>query len=154
MPAPGLWLQFLAFPVATALIVLLGQFVIQPKIAARGHFEQTKWDARRQLYVRALELVNQKFASISAWSGADVPSGAGEIPPSPVPSRDEVNQVYAELALFSSVKIMRSFLACFGLPPGSITAESRLSLIQEMREDLGLAKSDLQESDTFFFLKV
>jgi hypothetical protein len=146
-------LQFLVFPVATALIVLLGQFVIQPKIAARGHFEQTKWDARRQLYVRALELVNQKFASVS-WSGSDVPTAAATAPLSPPPSRDQVNQVYAELALFSSVVVMRSFLACFGLPPGSLTAAGRLTLIQEMRNDLGLAKSDLLESDTFFFVKV
>ncbi len=147
------WVQYVAFPTLTALIVLVGQFVVQPRIAARGHFQQAKWDARRQLYVRALELVNQKYAS-TRWAGPDVPTSATEIALSAPPSRDHVNQVYAELALYSSVTIMRAYLACFGMPPGSITVEARLKLVQEMRRDLGLEASDLDERDTFFFLKV
>lgn len=153
MPPPNPWLQYLLFPIVVGLVVLLGQFLIQPRIAARQHLDKTRWDARREVYAKALGLVNRKFASVSGWHGQSVPAAAAEIAAGPAPTREAVNDVYSELALFSSPEILRAFLACFGMPNGPITGGARFNLIKLMRADLGLGPVDFDETTIQFFLK-
>lgn len=147
------WIDLVLFPIITGLVLLGGQFVIQPRIAAREHFNKAKWDAKRGVYAKAIKLVNQKFASIGTWEGPDVPPSIRSMPVGEPPSREELNQCYAELALYSSRSILRAFLGCFGTPPGPIKPEHRMELIRLMRADLGLGQTDIRSEDVWFFVK-
>lgn len=140
----------LVYPIITGLVLLGGQFLIQPRIAAREHFDRAKWDAKREMFSKAIALVNQKFGSIGDWQGSDVPSNVDTAVAGDPPSREEVNQCYAELALYSSRIIVRAFMACFG---HTITATHRMNLIAVMRKDLGFGDSDLHPEDAWFVLK-
>ena len=147
------WIEPVLSPIIVGVVLLLGQFLIQPRIAAREHFNKAKWDAKREVYAKAIKLVNQKFASIGSWEGPDVPPNIRSIPVGEPPSREELNQCYAELALFSSRSILRAFLGCFGTPASPIKPEHRMELIRLMRADLGLGQTDIRPDDVWFFVK-
>jgi hypothetical protein len=139
----------LIFPIVTGLVLLGGQFVIQPRIAAREHFNRAKWDAKRDMYKRTISVVNEKFSSIDQWVGKDVPPDAATITPSEPPSAVDVNQCYAELAIYSNRDVLRAFIQCFTDP----NAATRTQLLGLMRQDLGLGSTDIDEDDTWFVLE-
>ena len=136
--------EYLVAPIVVGLVVLVGQFVLQPKIAQRQEALTERWKAKRNCYVKAKNLVNQKFASMK-WEGKDAVNV--EYAKSSPPIAEEVNKCYDELLLFSENKeIIRSYLACFGILPDMrpIQASYRIQLIGLMRNDLQFEGIDIQ----------
>ena len=131
------WLQHIVGPIVVGLVVLLGQFFIQPKITERGQARTEHWEAKRESYVKCLNLVNKKFLSIT-WQGKD---GVDTTPHSlgAPPTIEEANQCYAELSLFTTdTEVLSLFIKCFGESTDrKVEQQDRIRLIQAMRKDLG-----------------
>src|ERR1039457_4148319 len=85
--------EYLVAPIVVGLVVLVGQFVLQPKIAQRQEALTERWKAKRDCYVKAMNLVNQKFASMK-WEGKDAVNV--EYAKSSPPIAEEVNKCYDE----------------------------------------------------------
>ena len=137
-------------PAVVGLVVLFGQFFIQPSIASKEHAQTHHWEAKRDCYVRCINLVNKKFLSLM-WIGKDAslpyPLGAP-------PSAEEVNQTYAELSLFSEDhEILKLFIKCFGQSSEKkIEQNDRIQLILAMRKDLGFGKIQIKDEDVKLFV--
>jgi len=129
-------LEHFVAPIVVGLVVLVGQFFIQPFIAQRQEILTAGWQAKRNCYIQAVNLVNQKFASMK-WDGPDAANV--EYKKSNPPTSEELNKCYTELILFSENKeIIRIYLACFGILPEMrpIKQEYRIKLLELMRKDL------------------
>ena len=144
--------EYLVAPIIVGLVVLVGQFVLQPKIAQRQEALTERWKAKRDCYIKAMNLVNQKFASMK-WEGKD--AAKIEYAKSNPPIAEEVNECYDELLLFSENKeIIRNYLACFGVLPDMrpIQASYRIQMIGLMRNDLQFEEIDIQPDLVKFFV--
>ena len=138
------------------IVVLGGQWVIQPSISRQEHFDKSVFDAKRDVYVRAIRQVNQKFESLRSWAGTNVSPGLTNVPPTPEPEAADVNLVYGELFLFSTPDIVRDYVACFGTNiagPNRVEGNARLRMMNQMRRDLGINDLNLRKEDYRFWIK-
>jgi hypothetical protein len=144
------WFEHLVGPLVVGLVVLIGQFFLQPQIAVREHSQTHHWEAKRDCYVKCLNLVNKKFLSLM-WLGehSQLPYPLGT-----PPTAEEVNQCYAELSLFAeSGDSIRLFIKCFGQSSDkTIKLDDRVQLIHAMRKDLGFDPIVLNPEDVKLFV--
>src|SRR5688572_1494305 len=139
------WFEHLIGPLAVGLIVLAGQFFLQPMIAFKEHSKTHHWEAKRDCYVKCINLVNKKFLSLM-WLGEDAKL---PYPLGTPPTAEEVNQCYAELSLFSeNHDALKLFIRCFGQSlDKTIKQDDRIQLIHALRKDLGFNQIVINPED-------
>ena len=128
--------EYLVAPIVVGLVVLIGQFFLQPVTAQRQAMLIERWQAKRNSYIQAVNMVNQKYASME-WHGPDAVTE--EYKKGNPPTAEAINQCYSELLLYSENKeILRTYLACFGILPemNPIQQAYRIKLLELMRNDL------------------
>ncbi|OYD13990.1 hypothetical protein CH333_09270 [candidate division WOR-3 bacterium JGI_Cruoil_03_44_89] len=136
----------LIIPVIVGLVVLLGQFFIQPRIAKRTVQQQEHWNAKQVAYNRAIKLVNQRFGS-AKWTGPAVPSNY--TPFSTRPVLKELNNCYTELCLVAENREIPKLFGKIFLQTSS--AADRGELISLMRRDLYGASTAIPSDSVIWF---
>lgn len=128
---------FLA-PIMVGLVVLLGQYWLQPKITEKEQIKTQKIQEKKEVYIEAAILINQLWSSIN-WSGK---SGGGV---EPIPER--VNNCAARLLLVSETKeVPVAFLSLFqkSTVNNALKSEDRIAFLNLLRKDMyGSEISDL-----------
>jgi len=140
--------KYILGPIIVGLIVLGGQFLIQPLIAEKSLARQELWRSKFNAYVEAIEIVNQKFLSLS-WNVSDT---SAHYTLGQSPSDEKVNDAYARLALLADdPHVPHAYLACFGVYPSQkpVTIDHRTNFIALCRKDLGTTSLDLDSQEIF-----
>ena len=148
------YLQHLIGPTATGIlvgiIVLVGQFFINPVIAHKEAQRAELQRAKQEVYLAAVDLVDRFYLSLP-WKTTD--GQAMNLQLGLRPSREEINQCYAKLILVEDDNsVSDAFLSCFG--HGSVQGFSvafRDAMVNQMRRDLYATNPITTKESPFFF---
>jgi hypothetical protein len=147
--------QYFLAPLIVGVAILAGQSAVQPIVAESTRAKTERWTAKRDTYVRAVELVNRKFDHLE-WHGPDAAPNRDQLHTAPPPTSEEVNRVYAEILLYATHEgVLSSFLRCFGFgQPGNLVLQrDRIAMISEMRKDLGCSELTVSPENVKLFAK-
>ena len=150
------WVVNLIAPLVTGIVVGLvmlgGQFLVQPRIAERTQSRTEGWNERRDIFLRATELAIQQFESLQMMSPKpgipSIPSKLRE-----PPSAEQINRVYYELVLVArSSRTIQAFLNV--IPEMNknkrVTLGDMLEFIYAARGELGFEEMRLKNDQVFF----
>lgn len=154
MPGKSGWVQYLLSPVIVGCIMLLGQSWLQPIIAEKTRAKTERWEAKREVFINTIALVDKEFGATSFTIGIDVPKVKVKL--SSPPSANEKNRCYRELLLYTKGReIIYAFIGCLGAREGQemIWHKEKIRMIQLMRRELGFDEINLREVDVRFFME-
>jgi hypothetical protein len=128
------YLQHIIGPIVVGIVVLIGQFIINPIIAHKEAQRSELLKAKQEAYLEAVDLVDKFYVSLS-WKNSGGQPTNGKI--GPKPTREEFNQCLARLLLVEdNVAISDQFIQCFGGSNQIVSPVFRTDLINLMRKDL------------------
>lgn len=147
----GLWFVHLIEPIVVGIVVLSGQFLIQPLIAEKQQSRTERWNEKRRTLLNAMELIRRQFQSrqMSTKAGETTPPSELEEPP----SAEQINNIYSQLLLVvKNRQTIRNFLDCL---PGTskrerITLGDWLEFANASRQELGFEEIQLKNEDLAF----
>ena len=148
--SPGIFEKLIA-PIIVGVVVLLGQWLIQPMIGEATSQKVELLNTKQVVYLDALKLLDRLYLSFS-WEdeiGKPTNPKLGERP-----KCEEFNQCFARLLLVEDNKaVSDQFLCCCGYTYTNISGTYRKDLINLMRRDLyGRTHKDLVDAKSPFFL--
>lgn len=129
-------------PIIVGVVFLLGQWFIQPMIGEATSRKVELFNAKKVVYLDALELIDRLYLSFQ-WmdnTGNPINPILGERP-----KREEFNKCFAKLILVENNKaVSDQFLRCVGYTDKTISDTYRKDFINLMRRDLyGGTRKDL-----------
>lgn len=137
--------QHLIAPVIVGVVVICGQFVVQPSIQERVASRTDLSMQKRELYIDALALVDKKYDSLS-WPNASAPGAA--------PTDAEINKIYRELLLVADdaaiIRMFREFMDTSS-DDGYHSAANRGEFLLLMRSDLNQPSTNLAPGEIPYF---
>ena len=135
--------------IVVGIVMLLGQFIIQPLIAEKSLAKQELWRAKLKTYSEAITLVNKKFATIEWHEDGQASSSPTSEPPSVL----DANNCFSKLVLLSTDnRIPRAFMSCM-VPYDSnktVTIGDLEKMIKLLRKDLKAGRSTIDTADIRF----
>jgi|GEM_PF-2423115 len=146
------FLQHLIGPAIVGIIVLIGQYFINPVIADKEAKSDELQRSKQEVYLAAVDLVDRFYLSLP-WKTTD---GQAMNPKLGLrPEREEINQCFAKIILVENDNVVSdAFLRCLGhSSERGFSVAFRDALINAMRHDLYATKPiALKESPLFFTL--
>lgn len=146
------FLEHLIGPTIVGIVVLIGQFFLNPIIAHKEAQRTELIRMKQEAYLVAIDLVDKFYLSLP-WKAADGQPRNQQL--GIRPTREEINQCLAKIVLVEDTPtVSRTFLQCFGY--GAVSGFSvafKHTMVNEMRRDLYATKSiDIKDAPFIFTL--
>jgi hypothetical protein len=137
-------LQYLVGPVVVGVVVVLAQYIIQPKIQKASTAESELWRAKRDVYMKVITVLDRRFDSMNYKGAAPVTEG-------PVPS--EINEIFRELLIMcDNDEIPARFTKFMNVAvEGYCSPANRGEFINMLRLDLGKRSFSITPGEIPYF---
>jgi hypothetical protein len=138
------WIPNILAPVVVGIVVLLGQFFINPITARKTKHEETLLQKRYEASERAADVLYKLMASF-AWTGPG--SIPGRVPEVEAPSELEINQAFVRLAIYgTSGDIATKYQKLVGNPQG-LSAADVGAFVAQLRREMGVKEPGVSAED-------
>ena len=136
--------EHLIAPLIIGIVVLFGQFLLQPAIQERAASRTDLWAQKRDAYIDAIALVDKKYDSLSF--GTPVRTG-------PAPTDSEINEIYGRLAMTADnteiITMFQRFMDAASQDYHSPANRGKFILL--LRSDLGQPSTGLRPEEVTYF---
>jgi len=136
--------KYLCGPIIVGIIMLVAQFFLQPLIQEKIKAQEELWLHKKQVYIKAIELVDKRFDSMIFGNSEPI---AKE------PTTKEINDVFRDLLMVcDNEKIIISFSKFMDISvEGYCCPINRGAFIKLLRKDLGKSTLTIEDDKIPYF---